>query len=72
MLWGQGDPVMADQVEGRGDRFPPFCWDTVPRALAAEVKKFNPHITILGYKNLVLHVQGTADPLFRDHPDWFL
>ena len=105
MLGGQCDPVMADQAEGRGDRFPPFCWDTVPRALAvhkptpwvdedyariarhdflqiavtekdlalaAEVKKFNSRITILGYKNLVLHVQGMADPLFHNHPDWFL
>ncbi|MCX7008129.1 MAG: putative glycoside hydrolase [Kiritimatiellaeota bacterium] len=41
-------------------------------AMAAEVKKFNPGLIIIGYKNLVLHVQTTADPVFRDHPDWFL
>ena len=41
-------------------------------AMAAEVKKFNPSLIIVGYKNLVLHVQTTADPLFRDHPNWFL
>lgn len=40
--------------------------------LAAQVKKFNPQITIIGYKNLVIHYGGTADPLFINHPDWFL
>jgi len=40
--------------------------------MATEVKKFNPSLIIVGYKNLVLHIEGIADPLFRDHPDWFL
>lgn len=40
--------------------------------VAAEVKAFNPRITILGYKNLVIHYQGTEDPLFVAHPEWFL
>ena len=40
--------------------------------IAGEIKKFNPDMTVIGYKNLVLHVQTTADALFRDHPDWFL
>jgi len=39
---------------------------------AGEIKKFNPDVAVIGYKNLVLHVQSTADALFRDHPDWFL
>lgn len=39
---------------------------------AAEVKAFNPRITVLGYKNLVIHYQGTQDPLFVAHPEWFL
>jgi hypothetical protein len=42
------------------------------QALAAEVKRFNPNITVLAYKNLVIHHAGTTDPLFLDHPDWFL
>ena len=40
--------------------------------IAGELKKFNPALTAIGYKNLVLHVQSTTDALFRDHPDWFL
>ena len=40
--------------------------------IAGELKKFNPALTVIGYKNLVLHVQSTTDALFRDHPDWFL
>ena len=40
--------------------------------IAGEIKKFNPEITAIGYKNLVLHVQGADDQLFKDHPDWFL
>jgi hypothetical protein len=40
--------------------------------LAAQLKTFNADVAVVGYKNLVLHVQTTADPLFRDHPDWFL
>ena len=42
------------------------------QAMAEQVKKFNPNITIIGYKNLVVYYEGTKDPLFRDHPDWFL
>ena len=40
--------------------------------LAAEEKMFNPNISIIGYKNLVIHYEGTEDPLFINHPDWFL
>lgn len=40
--------------------------------MAVQLKKFNPNIAILGYKNLVVHYEGTNDPVFRDHPDWFL
>ena len=40
--------------------------------MAEQVKEFNPNITILGYKNLVVHYEGTKDLVFRDHPDWFL
>lgn len=40
--------------------------------MAEQVKEFNPNITILGYKNLVVHYEGSKDPVFRDHPDWFL
>jgi len=40
--------------------------------IVGEIKKFNPDVTVIGYKNLVLHVQTTSDALFRDHPDWFL
>lgn len=40
--------------------------------MAEQVKEFNPKITILGYKNLVVHYEGTKDQVFRDHPDWFL
>jgi len=40
--------------------------------IAGEIKKFNPDVTVIGYKNLVLHIQTTSDALFRDHPDWFL
>ena len=40
--------------------------------LATEVKKFNPSITIISYKNLVIHYEGTEDPVFINHPDWFL
>jgi hypothetical protein len=40
--------------------------------IAGELKKFNPSLTVFGYKNLVLHIETTTDALFRDHPDWFL
>lgn len=41
-------------------------------AMAEQVKKFNPAITIVGYKNLVVHYEGTTDPMFQEHPDWFV
>jgi hypothetical protein len=41
-------------------------------AMAIQVKEFNPAITIVGYKNLVVHYEGTKDPMVQEHPDWFL
>ena len=68
-----------------GRRIPPYTDEDYSRVarhyianggkdlvLAEELKKFNPNILLVGYKNLVLHIQTTNDPLFRDHPDWFL
>lgn len=41
-------------------------------SMAEQVKLFNPNNIIIGYKNLVVHYEGVGDPLFQNHPDWFL
>ena len=66
-------------------KIPPYTDEDYPRIarhsivaggevmeIAGELKKFNPSLTVFGYKNLVLHIETTTDALFRDHPDWFL
>lgn len=40
--------------------------------LAAELKKRNPNIIILGYINLVLDYGSKDGETFRKHPDWYL
>ncbi|MBT3378514.1 MAG: hypothetical protein HN742_25090 [Lentisphaerae bacterium] len=40
--------------------------------LAAELKRRNPEIIILGYRNLILDYGSFDGETFRNHPDWYL
>lgn len=40
--------------------------------LAAELKKRNPNIIILGYLNLILDYGSMNGETFKQHPDWYL
>jgi hypothetical protein len=40
--------------------------------LAAELKRRNPNIIILGYRNLCLDYTSMDGQRFKDHPDWYL
>jgi len=40
--------------------------------LAAELRKRNPDIIVLGYRNLALDYGGFDGPTFKAHPDWYL
>jgi len=51
----------TDPVRGKGNP-----------ELAAELKKRNPDIIILGYRNLALDYGGFDGPTFKAHPDWYL
>jgi len=42
------------------------------RDLAAELKRRNPDLIILGYRNLVLDYASMDGERFQTHPDWYL